>query len=159
MLSGALLNVMDARYGATVADAALFIIAFALRISAYPWLRQVPAPQAERGSERFRRGVAGGSVARSAKGCLTRRLRGADRPLACTGLSRPRMAKLAYATLAIRGRRSPRYGRTPVCSNAILSAAYAFTMPPVTESEPKRPMRVAPRLRDLLIRVPGRPTA
>ena len=50
MLSGALLNVMDARYGATAAYAALFIIAFALRIAAYPWLRQVPAPQAERGS-------------------------------------------------------------------------------------------------------------
>ena len=50
MLSGALLNVMDARYGATAAYAALFIIAFALRLSAYPWLRKVPAPQAERGS-------------------------------------------------------------------------------------------------------------
>jgi len=50
MLSGALLNVMDARYGATAAYAALFGIAFALRLSAYPWLRQVPAPQAERGS-------------------------------------------------------------------------------------------------------------
>ena len=50
MLSGALLNVMDARYGATAAYATLFGIAFALRLSAYPWLRQVPAPQAERGS-------------------------------------------------------------------------------------------------------------
>jgi len=50
MLSGALLNVMDARYGATAAYAALFGIAFALRLSAYPWLRKVPAPQAERGS-------------------------------------------------------------------------------------------------------------
>ena len=50
MLSGALLDVMDARYGATPAYAALFIIAFALRVAAYPWLRQVPAPQAERGS-------------------------------------------------------------------------------------------------------------
>ena len=50
MLSGALLNVMDARYGATAAYGALFMIAFALRLSAYPWLRQVPAPQAERGS-------------------------------------------------------------------------------------------------------------
>ena len=50
MLSGALLNVVDARYGATAAYAALFGIAFALRLSAYPWLRQVPAPQAERGS-------------------------------------------------------------------------------------------------------------
>jgi hypothetical protein len=50
MLSGALLNVMDARYGATAAYAALFSIAFALRVSAYPWLRQVPAPQAQRGS-------------------------------------------------------------------------------------------------------------
>lgn len=50
MLSGALLNVMDARYGATAAYAALFGIAFVLRLSAYPWLRKVPAPQAERGS-------------------------------------------------------------------------------------------------------------
>jgi hypothetical protein len=49
MLSGALLEVMDARYGATAAYGALFIIALMLRFSAYPWLRRVPAPQAERG--------------------------------------------------------------------------------------------------------------
>lgn len=49
MLSGALLEMMDARYGPTTAYAALFVIAFALRLSAYPWLRKVPAPQAERG--------------------------------------------------------------------------------------------------------------
>jgi hypothetical protein len=49
MLSGALLDVVDARYGPTAAYAALFVIALALRFSAYPWLRQVPAPQAERG--------------------------------------------------------------------------------------------------------------
>src|SRR3954465_1761763 len=49
MLSGALLDVADARYGPTVAYAMLFVIAFALRLSAYPWLREVPAPQAERG--------------------------------------------------------------------------------------------------------------
>jgi hypothetical protein len=50
MLSGALLDVVDARYGATAAYAALFLIGLALRLSAYPWLRQVPAPQAERGA-------------------------------------------------------------------------------------------------------------
>ena len=49
MLSGVLLNVVDARYGPTAAYAALFIISLALRFAAYPWLRQVPAPQAERG--------------------------------------------------------------------------------------------------------------
>jgi MFS family permease len=50
MLSGALLDVVDARYGPAAAYAALFSIALALRLSAYPWLRQVPAPQAERGA-------------------------------------------------------------------------------------------------------------
>ena len=50
MLSGALLEMMDARYGATAAYATLFTIALLLRVSAYPWLRQVPAPQAERGA-------------------------------------------------------------------------------------------------------------
>jgi len=50
MLSGALLDVLDARYGATAAYGALFAIGLALRMSAYPWLRQVPAPNAERGS-------------------------------------------------------------------------------------------------------------
>jgi MFS family permease len=49
MLSGALLEVMDARYGATAAYGALFAIALMLRFSAYPWLRRIPAPQAERG--------------------------------------------------------------------------------------------------------------
>ena len=49
MLSGALLDVVDTRYGPTAAYAALFGIGLALRLSAYPWLRQVPAPQAERG--------------------------------------------------------------------------------------------------------------
>ncbi|HEY2378591.1 MAG TPA: MFS transporter [Gemmatimonadaceae bacterium] len=50
MLSGALLDVVDARYGPIAAYAALFSIALALRLSAYPWLRRVPAPNAERGS-------------------------------------------------------------------------------------------------------------
>jgi hypothetical protein len=50
MLSGALLDVLDARYGPTAAYGALFSIALALRLSAYPWLKQVPAPNAERGS-------------------------------------------------------------------------------------------------------------
>ena len=49
MLSGALLDLIDARYGPTAAYATLFVIAFALRLSAYPWLREVPAPHAERG--------------------------------------------------------------------------------------------------------------
>lgn len=49
MLSGALLDVVDARWGATAAYGALFAIGLALRLTAYPWLRQVPAPQAERG--------------------------------------------------------------------------------------------------------------
>jgi len=50
MMSGALLDVMDARYGAPMAYTALFAIAFLLRLSAYPWLREVPAPQAQRGA-------------------------------------------------------------------------------------------------------------
>ena len=50
MMSGALLDIVDARWGATAAYAALFSIALALRLSAYPWLRRVPAPQAERGA-------------------------------------------------------------------------------------------------------------
>ena len=50
MVSGGLLDILDARYGATAAYAALFSIALALRLSAYPWLKQVPAPNAERGS-------------------------------------------------------------------------------------------------------------
>jgi MFS family permease len=50
MLSGALLEVLDSRYGPTAAYGALFSIALALRLSAYPWLKQVPAPNAERGS-------------------------------------------------------------------------------------------------------------
>jgi len=49
MVSGALLEVVDARWGATAAYGALFSIALALRLSAYPWLRRVPAPRAERG--------------------------------------------------------------------------------------------------------------
>lgn len=49
LLSGALLNVLDARYGATAAYGALFGLALLLRLTAYPWLRRVPAPQAERG--------------------------------------------------------------------------------------------------------------
>jgi MFS family permease len=49
MLSGALLDVVDAHYGATAAYATIFVLALLLRLSAYPWLRQVPAPQAERG--------------------------------------------------------------------------------------------------------------
>jgi MFS family permease len=50
MLSGALLDVVDARYGPTAAYGALFTIGLLLRLSAYPWLRQVPAPNAERGT-------------------------------------------------------------------------------------------------------------
>ncbi|HEY7234354.1 MAG TPA: MFS transporter [Gemmatimonadaceae bacterium] len=50
MLGGALLDVVDARYGPTAAYGALFAFALALRVSAYPWLRQVPAPNAERGA-------------------------------------------------------------------------------------------------------------
>jgi hypothetical protein len=50
LVSGALLDIVDARWGATAAYAALFSTALALRLSAYPWLRQVPAPQAERGA-------------------------------------------------------------------------------------------------------------
>ena len=50
MLSGALLDVVDARYGPTAAYGALFTIGMLLRLSAYPWLRQVPAPTAERGT-------------------------------------------------------------------------------------------------------------
>jgi hypothetical protein len=49
MLSGALLDLVDARYGATAAYSALFAIGLVLRLAAYPWLKQVPAPQAERG--------------------------------------------------------------------------------------------------------------
>ena len=49
MLSGALLDIVDARWGTTAAYASLFVIALALRLTAYPWLRQVPAPRAERG--------------------------------------------------------------------------------------------------------------
>jgi MFS transporter len=50
LLSGALLNIFDARYGATAAYGTLFSIALLLRLTAYPWLRRVPAPQAERGA-------------------------------------------------------------------------------------------------------------
>jgi hypothetical protein len=50
MVSGALLDVMDARYGATIAYTTLFAIGLVLRVGAYPWLREVPAPQAERGA-------------------------------------------------------------------------------------------------------------
>ena len=50
MMSGALLDVVDARYGPTAAYGALFAIGLLLRLSAYPWLRQVPAPNAERGT-------------------------------------------------------------------------------------------------------------
>lgn len=50
MLSGALLELLDERYDATVAYGALFGIALALRLSAYPWLRRVPAPRSRRGS-------------------------------------------------------------------------------------------------------------
>lgn len=49
MLSGTLLNVLDARYGPTAAYGTLFGVALLLRLTAYPWLRQVPAPQAQRG--------------------------------------------------------------------------------------------------------------
>jgi hypothetical protein len=49
LLSAALLNIFDARYGATAAYGTLFGIALLLRLTAYPWLRQVPAPQAQRG--------------------------------------------------------------------------------------------------------------
>ena len=48
MLSGALLNFVDGWYGPSIAYTVLFAIAFALRLSAYPWLREIPAPQAER---------------------------------------------------------------------------------------------------------------
>jgi hypothetical protein len=50
MLSGALLDIVDARYGPTTAYGLLFGIGLALRLSAYPWLKQVPAPNAQRGS-------------------------------------------------------------------------------------------------------------
>jgi len=50
LVSGALLDIVDARWGTTAAYATLFSIALALRLSAYRWLRQVPAPQAERGA-------------------------------------------------------------------------------------------------------------
>ena len=49
MLSGALLEVVDARAGAMAAYGSLFAIGLALRFAAYPSLRQVPAPQAEQG--------------------------------------------------------------------------------------------------------------
>ena len=49
MLSGALLEVVDARAGAMAAYGSLFAIGLALRLAAYPSLRQVPAPQAEQG--------------------------------------------------------------------------------------------------------------
>ena len=49
MLSGALLDLLDERYGAMVAYGALFSIALGLRLAAYPWLQRVPAPRAERG--------------------------------------------------------------------------------------------------------------
>jgi hypothetical protein len=50
MIGGALLDVTEAHYGAVVAYTALFATAFALRLSAYRWLRELPAPQAERGT-------------------------------------------------------------------------------------------------------------
>jgi hypothetical protein len=50
LLSGALLDIVEAHYGATPAYGALFAVGLVLRLTAYPWLRQVPAPQAERGS-------------------------------------------------------------------------------------------------------------
>ena len=50
LVSGALLDIVDARWGPIAAYTALFSIALALRLSAYPWLRRVPAPQAERGA-------------------------------------------------------------------------------------------------------------
>jgi hypothetical protein len=49
LLSGTLLDVLDARYGATAAYATFYAIALLLRLTAYPLLRQVPAPRAERG--------------------------------------------------------------------------------------------------------------
>lgn len=49
LLSGTLLDVLDTRYGATAAYGTLFAVALLLRLTAYPWLRQVPAPHAERG--------------------------------------------------------------------------------------------------------------
>jgi MFS family permease len=49
LFSGALLGLLDARFGAMAAYAAIFAISLALRLSAYPWLRRVPAPSAEQG--------------------------------------------------------------------------------------------------------------
>lgn len=49
LLSGTLLEVLDARYGPTAAYGTFYVIALLLRLTAYPLLRQVPAPQAERG--------------------------------------------------------------------------------------------------------------
>jgi hypothetical protein len=50
MVSGTLLDLLDTRYGASIAYTVLFAIALALRVSAYPWLKSMPAPQAERGT-------------------------------------------------------------------------------------------------------------
>jgi hypothetical protein len=49
LLGGGLLDVVEARYGSVVAYATLFGIAAVLRASVYPWLRRVPAPEAEAG--------------------------------------------------------------------------------------------------------------
>jgi hypothetical protein len=49
MLGGALLELLDARVGTRMAYAALFSLAVVLRASAYPWLRRMPAPEAESG--------------------------------------------------------------------------------------------------------------
>jgi hypothetical protein len=49
MLGGALLELLEAQWGTTVAYTALFALAVVLRASVYPWLRRMPAPKAESG--------------------------------------------------------------------------------------------------------------
>ena len=97
MLSGALLELVDARYGPTAAYAALFIIAFALRFG----LSVAPSGPGTTG---------GAGLYVSAVVLRAVRWRVRERPLT-----------VSWKHYTV-------HGRTPVCSIAILIAAYALTI-------------------------------
>ncbi|MDQ3949907.1 MAG: hypothetical protein M3282_06150, partial [Gemmatimonadota bacterium] len=49
MLGGAILELLDTSYSATIAYGALFVLAVTLRLHAYQYLRAMPAPPSQRG--------------------------------------------------------------------------------------------------------------
>ncbi|HKG94369.1 MAG TPA: MFS transporter [Gemmatimonadaceae bacterium] len=96
LVGGAILELVDAHFSARVSYGTLFMIAAILRLSAYPLLRKMPAPPAERGR------YVGAVVVRAVRRAVRRRAAGRTRAIGRIGASlgssllrRERKSKLA----------------------------------------------------------------